>query len=580
METDPKAGGERGLAVAITGSGGSGAVTTGLILLSAVARAGYYGLLTRSAGPQIRGGESAAMVRFAPEEVACMGDRFDVFVALDWHNVSRFVEEIRLDASSLILADPAAGPVPQVLARSGARVQEIPLKALADAIPEGRLNMVALGALGAASGLPLAALEASVGQTLGGKRNSGPLVAGSRACIQAGYTATPAAPARAMPAAATACWNISGNEAAGLGALRGGLRFVAAYPITPATEMLEWLAPRLERLGGALLQAEDELASINMIIGSSFGGAPSLTATSGPGLSLMMEGLGLAVASETPVVVVNVQRGGPSTGIPTKSEQSDLNIAVYGFHGDAPHLVLAALDIRDCVFTLHWAMRLAEHLQTVAICLSDQALGQSRAVCDPPQAFGGKLDRVVAEPTAPGGPRYLRYTMAADGISPMAIPGTPGCMYTADGLEHSPAGTPSSLAADHSAQLDKRAAKITGFDFGPDWGEVTGEGPSCLVTWGSATGPCREAAARLTRAGHPTRVVALRLITPLPAKDLRDALNGAETIVVVEQNHGAQLFRYLHAQQALPDHARTFARPGPLPLRPADIVAALRPTEA
>ncbi len=149
-----------------------------------------------------------------------------------------------------------------------------------------------------------------------------------------------------------------------------------------------------------------------MIIGSSFGGAPSLTATSGPGLSLMMEGLGLAVASETPVVVVDVQRGGPSTGIPTKSEQSDLNIAVYGLHGDAPHLVLAALDIRDCVFTLHWAMRLAEHLQTVAICLSDQTLGQSRAICDPPQAFSGDLNRVLAEPGMPGGPRYLRYALS------------------------------------------------------------------------------------------------------------------------------------------------------------------------
>ena len=580
MDSHPQPGGEPGLAVAITGSGGSGAVTTGLILLSAVARAGYYGLLTRSAGPQIRGGESAAMVRFAPGEVACMGDRFDVFVALDWHNVTRFVDEIRLDTASLILADPAAGPVPEVLARSGAQVREIPLQALADAIPEGRLNMVALGALGAASGLPLAALEASVEHTLGKKRNSGPLVAGSRACIRAGYAAAPAASLPAPPPITTPRWNISGNEAAGLGALRGGLRFVAAYPITPATEMLEWLAPRLERLGGALLQAEDELASVNMIIGSSFGGAPSLTATSGPGLSLMMEGLGLAVASETPVVVVDVQRGGPSTGIPTKSEQSDLNIAVYGLHGDAPHLVLAALDIRDCVFTLHWAMRLAEHLQTVAICLSDQALGQSRAICDPPLAFSGDLDRVLAEPAVPGGPRYLRYALAADGISPMAIPGTPGCMYTADGLEHSPSGTPSSLAADHAAQLDKRAAKIAGFDFGPDWGEVTGAGPNCLVTWGSATGPCREAADRLTRAGHPTRVIALRLIAPLARQALDEALTGAATILVVEQNHGAQLFGYLHAQQALPGHARAFARPGPLPLRPAEIVAALRPTEA
>ncbi len=162
------------------------------------------------------------------------------------------------------------------------------------------------------------------------------------------------------------------------------MRFVAAYPITPASEILEWLAPRLEQVGGSLLQAEDELASVNMIIGASFGGVPALTATSGPGLSLMMEGLGLAVASETPVTVVNVMRGGPSTGIPTKSEQADLNIALYGLHGDAPHLVLAPLDIGDCVFTTQWAVQLAEHLQTVAIVLSDQFLGQSRTISATP----------------------------------------------------------------------------------------------------------------------------------------------------------------------------------------------------
>lgn len=583
MATLLPAGNDRGLAVAITGSGGSGAVTAGLILLAALDRAGYYGLLTRSAGPQIRGGESAAMVRFARRPVACIGDRFDLFVALDWNNVSRFVDEIPLDAGSLILADPAAGPVPEPLARSGAQVLEIPLQAHAKAVPEGRINMVALGALGAATGLPLAALEAGVVQTLGGKRNSAALVETSIACVRLGYG--PAADAAPLPPrGVTARWNISGNEAAGLGALRGGLGFVAAYPITPATELLEWLAPRLERLGGALLQAEDELASVNMIIGSSFGGVPSLTATSGPGLSLMMEGLGLAVASETPVVVVDVQRGGPSTGIPTKSEQSDLNIAVYGLHGDAPHLVLAPLDIRDCVFTLHWAMRLAERLQTVAICLSDQALGQSRVLCDPPVPFAGDLRRSVAQTPGPDAALpYRRYAASPDGVSPMAIPGTPGCMYTADGLEHGPGGTPSAAAADHAAQLAKRADKLNGLDFGPDWGEVfppalataAAATEHCILTWGSATGACREAAERLTRAGRPTRVVALRLIAPLPREALRLAIGAAASPLVVEQNHGAQLFHYLHAEQALPSGARSLARPGPLPLRPEIIVAAL-----
>jgi 2-oxoglutarate/2-oxoacid ferredoxin oxidoreductase subunit alpha len=581
MDTQLPVDGDRALALAITGSGGSGAVTAGLILLAAVGRAGYYGLLNRSAGPQIRGGESAAMVRFARRPVACMGDRFDVFVALDWNNVARFVDEIPLDAGSLIVADPASGPVPESMACSGARVLEVPFHVHAKLLPEGRVNMVALGALGAVIGLPLAALEAGIEQTLGGKKTA-TLVETSIAGLRLGYGpgGDGAAP---LPPRILDRWNLSGNEAAGLGALRGGLGFVAAYPITPATEVLEWLAPRLERLGGALLQAEDELASVNMIIGSSFGGVPSLTATSGPGLSLMMEGLGLAVASETPVVVVDVQRGGPSTGIPTKSEQSDLNIAVYGLHGDAPHIVLAPLDIRDCVFTLHWAMGLAEHLQTVAICLSDQTLGQSRVLCDPPARFPGDLRRASARAPGPDADRpYRRYAASPDGVSPMAIPGTPGCMYTADGLEHGPAGTPSAAAADHATQLAKRAVKLAGFDFGTYWGEVypaePGQRPAaglCIVTWGSATGACREAAERLIQAGRPTRVVSLRLIAPLQRQALVAAIAGASQVLVVEQNHGAQLFHYLHAEQALPRGSRSLAHPGPLPLRPGTIVAAV-----
>ncbi len=555
------------LSIAITGSGGSGAVTTGSIMLAAVARAGFYGLMTRSAGPQIRGGESAAMVRFGPGPVNSMDDRFDILVALDWLNISRFLDEIPLDDSSLILSDPAGGAVPPEILASGARVVALPLKAMADAVSGGRLNMVALGAAGAMAGLPLAALEIEARATLGKKSAS---VADSAvACLQAGYAAAPAKPVTEITG--TERWNMSGNEASGLGALRGGIRFVAAYPITPATEMLEWLAPRLEKVGGGLLQAEDELASVNMIIGGSFGGVPSLTATSGPGLSLMMEGLGLAIASETPIVVANVMRGGPSTGIPTKSEQSDLNIALYGLHGDAPHLVLAATDIRDCVFTTQWAVRLAERLQTVAIVLTDQALGQSRTICAPPEVFPDALPRLMAEP---GDEPYRRYALTETGVSPMALPGQAGCMYTADGLEHNPRGTPSSMAKDHLAQSQKRQHKLHQFDYGPYWAEISGTGPIALVTWGSATGAVVEAAERLTAAGKGARAIALRLIAPLRHADLARALAGAEDILVVEQNQGAQLFHYLHAEQALPAGSRSLARPGPLPLRPGDIVAA------
>lgn len=571
-----------GATLAITGSGGSGAVTTGLILLAAAGRAGHYGLLSRSAGPQIRGGESAAMLRFGPRPVECLGDRFDLLVGLDWENVGRFADELPLDDTSLILTDEHSGDVPEILTRSGARIQTLAWTLLAAAEREGRLNMVALGMVGAFLGLPLNALEAGAGATLGGK-SSGVLGA-SIACIRSGYLAATEGQVLSLSQhRAPARWNISGNEAAGLGAVRGGVRFVAAYPITPASEILEWLAPRLEPLGGSLLQAEDELASINMIIGSSFGGVPSLTATSGPGLSLMMEGLGLAIASETPVVVVDVQRGGPSTGIPTKSEQSDLDIALHGCHGDAPHLVLAALGIRDCVHTVEWAVGLAEHLQTAAIVLSDQALGQSRAIVDPPGppafAVPGQAPlrrRLLDAPAAD----HRRYRATPDGISPMALPGVPGGMYTAEGLEHGPSGAPSSRAADHADQLDKRLRKLTAFDYGQGWAEVRGEGDRLLLTWGSAAGAVFEAAERLTASGLPTKALALRLIAPLQRDALLAAIGTAGQILVVEQNQGAQCFAYLHSQRALPPHARSYARPGPLPLRPGEIMRALTHSHA
>ena len=452
------------LSIAITGSGGNGVVTMGLLFLKAISGAGYYALMTRSSGPQIRGGESAVMLRVGTRPIRCQDDCFHLLLALDWFNFLRFADEIPLTSQTVVLYDPATGDVPAVVIESGAQLQEISLKAIAKTIEGGRPNMLALGMLAALLNIDRGATERAVNSVLGRKGDE--VVVASMIGINAGFDAVPDInnlPRLPSVLTATPRWNISGNEAAGLGALRGGVRLVAAYPITPASEILEWMAPNLEKVGGALIQAEDELASINMVIGASFGGVPALTATSGPGLSLMTEAMGLAVASESPLVVVNVTRGGPSTGIPTKSEQSDLNIAIYGMHGDAPHLVLAPTSIDDCAFTTDWAVRLAERLQTVAIVLSDQSLGQSRAIVDPSQhapVLEGRATITAVQED------YQRYAPTADGVSPMAIPGTAGCIYTADGLEHAADGTPSSMAKDHQQQLEKRYNKLARFDYG------------------------------------------------------------------------------------------------------------------
>jgi 2-oxoglutarate ferredoxin oxidoreductase subunit alpha len=561
----------RSVSIALAGSGGAGVMTAGNMLLEAAAHAGYYALMTRSSGPQIRGGEAAALLRIACHPIECMEDRFDVLAAVDWENVQRFNAEIPLDTASLVVADPDQGEPPEVFLLSGAARATLPLRKLAKAVPEGRPNMVLLGALAALLGLPDEALARAVEKTLG-KRPAA--LAPSLAAVAAGRTAALALEQRCTlappPAAPGPRWLLTGNEAAGYGAIKGGVRFVAAYPITPATELLEWMSPALAEVGGTLVQAEDELASINMAIGGSYGGVPALTATSGPGLALMVEALGLAVAAEIPLVVVDVMRVGPSTGIPTKSEQGDLNIAVHGLHGDAPHLVLAPNSVADCLGTTQWAVQLAEALQTPAIVLSDQFLGQARSVVDRPAGIADGGGRSVA---AAGSPDYRRYGVTPNGVSPMAIPGTAGLAYTADGLEHAERGTPSSQATDHFAQLDKRRRKLEAWDYGERWADLEGDPAAdcAVITFGSCTGPVREGLARAAADGVAARLVSLRLLAPLPASRLVAALAGAGRVLVVEQNHSAQLYRYLRAECDLPGRVSSLHRAGALQFQPGEI---------
>ena len=542
-------------------------MTAGNILLEAAAQAGWYGLMVRSSGPQIRGGEAAALMRFASHPIECLDDRFDALIGIDWQNIHRFADEIPIDASSVVIGDPDQGNLPEIFVKHGPVQAGVPFKQMAKAIPGSWPNMIMLGVAAALVGLTAEAVKSVVR-----KSHTGKALAASLAAVEAGFAA-----ARTLPATPRVLglgrgeaprWLITGNEAAGYGALRGGVRFVAAYPITPATEMLEWLAPALSEFGGALVQAEDELASINMIIGASFGGVPALTATSGPGLALMAEALGLAVAAEVPIVVVDVMRGGPSTGIPAKSEQGDVNIAVSGLHGDAPRVVVAPNSVVDCLTATQWAVHLAEAMQVPAIVLSDQFLGQTRAVVDRPADVSSIAERETATAHADG---YKRYAITESGISPMAIPGTPGVPYTAEGLVHNERGVPSSQSRDHALQLDKRERKLRLHDYGERWAEIEGEGDIAVVTFGSCTGPVREALARAEENGVKARMVSIRLLSPVQPDRLAKALEGVKRVLVVEQNYSGQFHRYLRADYELPGIVRSLRRPGPLPIRPDEI---------
>jgi 2-oxoglutarate/2-oxoacid ferredoxin oxidoreductase subunit alpha len=286
----------------------------------------------------------------------------------------------------------------------------------------------------------------------------------------------------------------------------------------------------------------------------------------------MTESLGLATAAEIPVVVVDVMRTGPSTGIPTRTEQADLNLAVYGAHGCAPRVVVAPTSVADCVESTRWAVEIAESRQTPVIVLSDQLLGQTRVIIDPVAASTDHAKRSISTGVDAG---YRRYTSNSSGVSPMSNPGSPGLAWVAEGLIHDESGAPSTTSLDHRHQLDKRRHKLECFDYGTHWADVSGDGEIAVVTWGSSAGAVREAIDRLREDALNIRMVSLRLLAPLPVALLSRALEGVHAALVIELDHDGQLARMLKGGLDLPLRWSSFARPGPLPFRPTEVEHAI-----
>lgn len=586
------------LTLAMVGSGGTGVVALGEMLLWAAAKQGLFGMLRKTFGPQIRGGESAAIVRLGSEVVANLGSELELLMVLDWNNFQRFADEIPLTEDTVLIQDLHAGERPPNLPEPR-QILTLDFLGLAKSLGSSHSNIVLLAYVASWLGCQPEVIEAAVRHRLKAHEQASVDLAVVVAGLGVKLSHDQAIPLKAVkPSAANGAnreklWLATGNQLIGLGALEAGIRFVAAYPITPASDVLEWIAGQIEAVGGHLVQAEDELAAVNMAIGASFGGVPAMTATSGPGLALMTEAMGLAVASETPLVVVDVMRGGPSTGIPTKSEQSDLNLAVYGLHGDAPHVVLSALSVADCHFTAGWATQIASERQTLVILLSDQFLGQSSQIMSAlaKTDFSAHINLALPDQVQMANksadrsqqPRYFRYLDTDSGISPLALPGQPGGMFTADGLEHNAAAIPSPKAADHKQQLAKRLRKLDSLVDTDHWAELQGGGAILLMCWGSLYQVSLEAQAQLRKKGIDIAVMGIRLLSPLPIQKIRQAMQRAEKTLVIEQNQQGQFAHYLRSFDLQNVNAQSFSfkhldfkqycRPGPTLFTPAEIVA-------
>lgn len=548
--------------LSIVGSGGDGAVAAGDIIAMACAGAGLHVIKTEAYGPQIRGGESSCTVRISPIPLTAQADSIDAVVVFNWADFARFGDEMTLSDDCVVFYETKDDPPKAIPGK---------LHAIAFSETPKAKNIVAVGILAALFGLPADGIRAGIRQRFAKKAPA--VIEANLQAFDKGLGLAPKTAGRKLTfTPGSSRLLMSGNEAAALGALHAGCSFFAGYPITPSSEILHFLSEWLPKAGGTCLQTEDELSAIGAVIGASFAGSKAMTATSGPGLSLMSEMLGLSSIAEIPSVIVNVQRGGPSTGIPTKSEQSDLMHALFASHGDTPRVVLAPCDVEDAFHITVDAFNIAEEYQTPAIVLSDQLIGQRRETIDAASLEHDVRQRRVP---APDEKEYKRYADTDDGVSPMSAPGMAGGIYQTNGLEHDVTGRPSAMFGVHERMNAKRTRKMHAINdeyrlfrrFGavdPELG---------ILCWGSSAGPVHEAIEILNRQGRNIAAFVPRILSPLPVEEIQTFVDSCPRILVIELSHSAQFHQYLRTQVDLP-RAKTevYARSGGKSLSVSEVI--------
>ncbi len=543
------------LNILIGGAAGQGVHAITLPLAKTLVRRGCQVLVTQSYQSRIRGGHLFNLIRLADEPLGSGREGVDLLVALNQETVTFHQEELAPDG--VIIYD--ASKVKDLPSGVG-RVSLDPETLIADQLAaEVAINAGASGAVLGLLQVPLDPMLTLLAETFAAK---GKEVAGwNRQAATQGYQQGAAAVYRyslgGMSPPAQPRLLISGHEALALGALAAGLQFISGYPMTPWSSVLNAVAQRAARWGVVVEQAEDEIAAINMAIGASFAGVRAMTGSSGGGFSLMVEALGLAGCTETPLVIVEAQRPGPSTGLPTRTAQGDLGFVLYAGQDDFPRAVLAPGTPAQGFALAARAFNLADRYQLPVLLLTDQYFADtsfSHEASDFPDQV--PIDRGLTLGPAEG--VYQRYALTANGISPRRLPGFGPELVAADSDEHTPDGHLTEDLAVRVKMHDKRMRKLEGLVQ-----ELHGithagavEAPLTLLCWGSSLGPVQEAVARLNAAKTPARMVHLSELWPFPAEAVRAALGRPQKLVMVEMNYSGQLNRLLRAETGIKaDHS-------------------------
>jgi 2-oxoglutarate ferredoxin oxidoreductase subunit alpha len=574
------------LIVGMAGSGGDGIVSAGDSLMTALAIEGYFAMLTKSFGPQIRGGESSFRLRIATRPVLNPGGTLDLAVAMNWDDFLKFGAELPIGGQTTVVYESGTGVAPEAIPLKGvtpACVVPVAIERMARETvgTEKAKNTVVLGLVAGWFGLAPDSILAGIRKRFARK---GPeLIEKNEQAFAAGKKYAEEHPLpqvrRMAPAKAGAGPKLvtDGNEMCAAAAIYAGCQFFAGYPITPSSEIMHFLNREIWKYGGAMLQAEDEIAGIGACVGASFAGKKTMTATSGPGMSLKTEMIGLATIAELPLVVVNVQRGGPSTGIPTKSEQADLFQAAFSAHGDAVRPVLAPIDVEDTFGITVEAFNISEHYQTPVVLLSDQELSQRKeAVNRIDTARFPLVER--RRPTKRELEDYVRFRVTESGISPISHPGLRGGNYLASGIEHTERGAPTANGEIHARMNEKRIRKLAPLKARRDLFTIEGhpEASVGLIAWGSLAGVALEALRLAEAGGMQVKVLVPKLLFPISEEIYQDFFASVKRGLVIEQSHQGQLYRVIRMYVDVPRGVESFCRSGSNPIAPAEVFARLQ----
>ncbi|MEW9667714.1 2-oxoacid:acceptor oxidoreductase subunit alpha [Ammoniphilus sp. 3BR4] len=531
----------------VGGQQGEGIDSTGEIFAIALNRLGYYLYGYRHFSSRIKGGHTNNKMRVSTKPISAISDDLDILVAFDQETIDVNAHELR--KGGIIIGDSKFSPTaPEGM---DVRLFSVPFTQLAEDLGTSLMkNMVAVGASTAVLGLPVESFTEVVTELFGKKgqkvvdKNMEAIAKGAEYINNEAGGSIPEF--KLDPADGKKRMFMIGNDAIALGFVAGGVRFMAAYPITPASEVMEYLTKKLPEFGGTVIQTEDEIAAVTMTLGANYAGTRAITASAGPGLSLKMEAIGLAGMTETPIVIVNTQRGGPSTGLPTKQEQSDVNAMIYGTHGEIPKVVLAPSTAEEAFYDAMECLNIAEEYQVPVILLTDLQLSLGKMSVEPLDYTRVKINRgkLVDEdqPEQEGG-LFKRYEFTEDGISPRVIPGVKNGIHHVTGVEHNEGGRPSEDPVNRQKMMDKRLGKLKNLKVtNPILANAKHEQADVLVVgMGSTRGTIEEAVERLEKEGLKVNQAHVRLIWPFPAEELKHYVENAKTVVVVENNATAQL---------------------------------------